>query len=252
MTPAITPQLEEEAFVLRHRIYCEAMRYEPCDPSGKERDAWDNHATQMLLYNEPMDSFVGCLRLIHPWSEGRETRIPFENHCQSTLDHGKVNAIKASGPYAEASRFGIDNQRIRSWKDHEDEKIKEQGQMASLLLLPAMYFGLHALAEAMQIQYIFAIVEPRLLENMNYYKVAAEQIGSEIEHRGTRVPIMVDVNKTISGISPGFQPLYTDFLTHISGAFENSGALKNKDRKFRQTLQREERNFPPRALAVNL
>lgn len=230
MIPATTSDLREEAFRLRHKIYCESMNYEPLHSSGKERDAFDRHATQMLVYNRPMNRFIGCLRLIHSWHEGQRKILPFEEHCKNALDQNIVQKIKNSDQgYAEASRFGIDKDQIRLWNQSHTGIAKEQGRLFSSLLLPSMYLGLFALAKAQNVSHIFAIVEPRLLQNMNYYGIDAHQIGGEIHHRGTRVPIMTTVQDLESKISPTFRPLYERFSLDISRALEESAERRRQN-----------------------
>lgn len=230
MIPATTSDLREKAFRLRHKIYCESMNYEPIHSSGKERDAFDRHATQMLVYNKPMNRFIACLRLIHSWHEGQRKTLPFEEHCKDALDKNIVQKIKNSGQgYAEASRFGIDKDQIHLWNQSPAETTKEQGQLFSSLLLPSMYLGLFALAKAENISHLFAIVEPRLLQNMNYYGIGASQIGGEINHRGTRVPIMTTVHDVESRLSATFRPLYESFSLDISRTLEESAERQRRN-----------------------
>src|SRR5687768_9556197 len=64
IVPATTSALRDEAYRIRHQVYCEELKYEPRRPERRERDEYDEHSLHCLIRSLKDESFVGCTRVV--------------------------------------------------------------------------------------------------------------------------------------------------------------------------------------------
>src|SRR6185295_2556773 len=64
VVPAVSAALRDEAFRIRHQVYCEELGFEPSRPDGREADEYDAQSLHCLIRSRRSDEFVGCTRLI--------------------------------------------------------------------------------------------------------------------------------------------------------------------------------------------
>lgn len=217
--PAVTEELKLEAFKVRHKVYCAELGYEKNNFHGVETDNFDSHSTQMVVYSRAVKAYVGCLRLVHGRHNDVLHNLPMELHCAGKLDQKIIDMVKQSGHrYAEVSRLAIDkNFRHIGRKDVTKALGKEK---KSSFVLISLYLGLQALARQQNVRYLLAIVEPRLLKNLHRHEIPAFQIGEAIEHRGLRVPILIDTEDIENIIPSVVRPLYNLIHRDISSLLE--------------------------------
>lgn len=213
--PAVTPELAKEAYKLRSKVFCEELRFEDDRTDGMETDQFDKHATQMVVYSKSDKAYVGCMRIIHGDHSGVRHTLPFEQHCRGKLDHRIITQIKESGDkYGELSRLTIDKQFRHIGR--EQEKSTKYGKAKSSVILFSLYLGLKAIAHQQGIRYIFAIMEPRLANSIRRLSVPVVQVGDAIEHRGLRIPVLIDMSQTESFVPTIMRPLYKAFYKEMS------------------------------------
>ncbi len=201
--------LQKEAFKIRHKVYCSELKYEESRDTGLEEDEFDSYSTHMVIYSRSHKSYVGCARLVHGRHNGVMRSMPFEHHCGDQIDHKILNSIKNSGhEYAEVSRLAIEKnfRASKASKDKNARLARKKSNNAFALL--SLYLGIQAAAKQQGIRYLFAIVEPRLLNHLHNHNVPAIQIGKGVDHRGLRVPIMIDVEDIERIIPSALKPMY--------------------------------------------
>ena len=214
--PAVNAELKKEAFKVRHDVYCSELNYEEGNEEGIETDEYDDYSTHMVLYSKIENNYIGCARLVHGQHEGLTHGLPMEHHCQGKLDHKILNMVKNSGhKYAEVSRLAIHRDH-RHMGRGKGQKGSLGGQRKSSFALLSLYLGLQAVARQQNIRYLMAIVEPRLLKNLHRHNVPAIQIGEGTDHRGLRVPILIDVEDIEKIIPSVMKPLYAIIHKDIS------------------------------------
>jgi N-acyl amino acid synthase of PEP-CTERM/exosortase system len=207
VVPAVNAEIKAEAFKLRHKVYCSELNYEETNSQEQEQDEFDHHSTQMLVYSRAHKSYIGCVRLVHGRHEGEMKDLPFEHHCKGRINHKILNMVKESGQkYAEVSRLAVE----KDFRHCGRSKTKRAmgGQPKSSFALLSLYLGIHAMARQQNVRYLFAIVEPRLLKNMHRHNIPAIQIGEGVDHRGLRVPILIDVEDIEKIITAAVRPVY--------------------------------------------
>jgi N-acyl amino acid synthase of PEP-CTERM/exosortase system len=62
--PALTDELRDHVYRIRHEVYCAELKYEPVRPDGREPDDYDAHALHCLIRSVHTGDYVGCTRLV--------------------------------------------------------------------------------------------------------------------------------------------------------------------------------------------
>lgn len=215
--PAESEEMKREAYRIRHKIYCSEFKYENTRETEMEEDEFDSHSSHMVVYSRSHKSYIGCARLVHGRHEGIARILPFEHYCASQIDHKILNAIKHSGhAYAEVSRLAIEK-NFRNMGQKKRKKSLSRQKNYNAFALITLYLGVQAMAKQHGIRYLFAIVEPRLLKNLHHHNVPAIQIGKGVDHRGLRVPIMIDVEDIEQIIPSALKPVYNNIKRDVKG-----------------------------------
>ena len=64
ITPAVADSLQDEAYGVRHRVYCEELGFEPVRDDHRERDEYDDRAVHVLVKSVKSDRYAGCARIV--------------------------------------------------------------------------------------------------------------------------------------------------------------------------------------------
>jgi N-acyl amino acid synthase of PEP-CTERM/exosortase system len=224
---AESPQLRDEVFRIRHQVYCEELGYESVSPDGRECDEYDSHSKHLLLRTANTGVRVGCTRLVLPPLEQPSLPLPFERACAATLDRGLIDpATLPRNSIAEVSRLAV----VRAFRRRKGEEHSKDGAAVIDYGTPkqprfpyiqlGLYLGAVALAHRLGIKIIFFLTEPRLAGHFEKLGFPVHQIGGPIEHRGTRVPSMSNVDETIAGLRFYMRPVYKVVARQIGGGIE--------------------------------
>ena len=73
---ALNPELREEAFKIRHNVYCEELAFEDVRENGQETDEFDCQSLFSLIKHKPTETFTSCVRLVT--SKGPDELLPIE------------------------------------------------------------------------------------------------------------------------------------------------------------------------------
>ena len=200
---ANTPNLIQEAFRLRHQVYCLERGYEP-DKGGLETDAFDLHARHVVIRVRRTGEVVGTLRLILP-GLGSARRLPIEQVCGPHLLTGLPRATTA-----EVSRFAVSKAR-RDW-DLEG---------ASLLRL-GLVQGAVRLSSELGLTHWYAVMERSLLRLMRSTAVRFSPIGPSIEYHGLRQPAYAEIASVLLQME-NEQPALWDLVTEGGRFWQGQG-----------------------------
>jgi N-acyl amino acid synthase of PEP-CTERM/exosortase system len=239
--PATDTRLRDEAFRLRHGVYCEDLGFEPERADGLERDEYDAHAIHLLIRHVPSDAFVGCVRLIC-LSPGREMqRLPFECLCSGLAPGAVPDTRERRARVAEVSRLAVVRafRRRRGEQAHPAPMSDADFSGAPTLRFPyvlvGLYLGVVAAAMLHDIQRLFVLTEPRLGEHLHRLGLRVIRIGPPVEHRGLRVPSMIDVVPVAEALHPMGRPLYDHVFESLRSAYLTQAGTERKPTR----LQRE-------------
>jgi N-acyl amino acid synthase of PEP-CTERM/exosortase system len=224
VVPAITDELKDEVYRLRHSVYCEDLKWEPVRPSGLESDEYDMHSVHILLRHVATRENVGCVRMVLTRPQDPAFRLPFERVCDGNLDPtGTVFNSLPRDKVAEISRLAV----IGKYRKRRGETerpvpttnilgIEKMPRFPYILI--GLYLGVVAIARQQGIETLFILTEPRLANHFRKLGVEIKQIGKPVEHRGMRVPSVMSVSDIIIGLNPYVRPIYDEIVETVKRA----------------------------------
>jgi N-acyl amino acid synthase of PEP-CTERM/exosortase system len=231
VAPAVTPELQSEAYHIRHRVYCEELAFEPVRPDRCERDAYDARAEHVLVRSLKYGRFVACARLVRVDPSDAASELPMERTCAETIDRKRMDpAALDRRRIGEISRLAVVSEfRRRNGEKHTAIAVSEADfGVVDLPRFPyiqvALYLGTIALAKRLGIETLFVLTEPRLSSHFAKLGVRIETIGGPVEHRGARVPSMMTVASIESNLPRSVRPLYDLICSEIWTGAERGSA----------------------------
>jgi N-acyl amino acid synthase of PEP-CTERM/exosortase system len=235
IVPAVTEALKWENYHLRHEVYCHELGFEPEMAGEVELDEFDPNSLHCLIRSVATDRYIGCARLVMADPANLDAPLPFETLCAASLDRSIVDPAKLDRTkIAEISRLAIIDQYRRRRGERErpftlvnDEDESEPPRTRRRVRLPylalGLYLGLLAMARHHGIEKLFLLTETCLATSIAHLGVEVVRIGDPIEHRGTRVPSMLDVEHILSIMNPLIRPFYQMVEQEVSTSLKMQG-----------------------------
>lgn len=227
VVPALRTELRDEAFRIRHQVYCEDLKYEPAKPDRREIDRYDEHSLHCLVRSVKTGQYVGCTRLIKCRPEAPHEPLPFERTCAASLDRAVVDPqALPRDRIAEVSRLAVVSSFRNRRGEHRSPLPLDQHSFGSSAqprfpYIPvALYLATTELARLHGIDTMFVLTEPRLAGHFARLGVKVEQVGAPVEHRGVRVPCMVKVKEILGGLNFIMRPLYEVIADEVRRGIE--------------------------------
>lgn len=214
VVPALTPELADEAYRVRHQVYCEELGWENVREDHMEKDEYDSRAVHCLLQCVQTDNYIGCVRLVLPDQHDPLAEFPFQEACRDGLYADFPNPkSQAKGAIAEVSRLAV-VKKYRRRRNEATRPIKVSDSDYGSIRSPrfpyipvGLYLGMSAMAHQMGIEKLYFLTEPSLAKHFTKMGGKLKPIGEAVEHRGKRVPYEVDVKEIRSKINLLLRPL---------------------------------------------
>lgn len=206
VVPADTAERRDEAYRLRHQVYCVENPFEnPAEHlDGRERDEYDERSVHSLLIHRPTGALAGTVRLVLP-QPGRH--LPVRHVCQHPLlSNQQVMPPKTT---AEISRFAVSKQFRRRATDKlgVDYALLERCPPPSSFdrrLIPHITLGLMKAIVQMswehEITHWSAVMEPALLRLIGRLGIDFSPLGPLVDYHGMRQPCHGDAAEVLAGI----------------------------------------------------
>lgn len=231
---ALDTALLDQAYYLRHEVYCEDLKYEAERPGRRETDQFDAHSVHCLLRTvERPHQPVGCTRIVLANPADPDLPLPFEQTCAHTLDRSIIDPAKLPRDrIAEISRLAV-GERYRRRKGERQQQVpvgpddfSNAGQPRFPFVPASLLLGAVALAERSGVDTVFVLTEPRLAAHFAKLGVEVTQIGSPIEHRGLRIPSVMHVDEIIRNMRRILHPLWHVVREQIGRGFDEAEARR--------------------------
>jgi N-acyl amino acid synthase of PEP-CTERM/exosortase system len=228
VVPATSDQLRWHNYHLRHEVYARELGWEAIRADEIETDAYDRHAVHCLMRAVATHMFVGCARLVRPDPENPTAPLPFEAACAKTLDRDLVDPTRLDrSRIAEISRLAVIGQyRRRPGEAGTAFAINDDFGIVPRIRLPYLTLGLYlaliALARWHKIDTLFVIADPTLVHSITHLGIELRPIGAPIEHRGQRVPTMMDIDQAVAGMVPYIRPFFDTIGDEIKRAMQSA------------------------------
>ncbi|MFT4172908.1 MAG: PEP-CTERM/exosortase system-associated acyltransferase [Rhodocyclaceae bacterium] len=227
VVPALTEACRDEVYFIRHEVYCRELGFEPVRSDQREVDAYDKNAVHCLMRTAEVDArLVGCARVVLTAEEDRDAPLPFERTCAEVLDRSIIDpATLPRERIAEVSRLAIMSTfRRRKGEANTAGTIHASdfgvaGHPRFPFIPVGLYLAAVSLAARNGIDYIFTLTEPRLAQHFAKLGVNIAPIGATVEHRGVRVPSVMNIPEIIENIRPSVQPMWQAVNAQLDNYF---------------------------------
>lgn len=220
IVPAYTDALKNEVFRIRHQVFCEDLKFESERQNKLEMDDYDSHSLHLLIRSIKANEFIGCTRIILTQPNNASYPLPFEKVCAATLDHSIMETIPRES-IGEVSRLAVIS-RFRKRKGDvkgpfsiSDEDYGTINQPRFPYIPISLYMGTIKLAHSHGVNYLFMLTEPRLASHFQKLGADLQIIGDSVNHRGKRIPSMLNINEVINNMRFIFRPLYRTIVADI-------------------------------------
>ncbi|MBL8472283.1 MAG: PEP-CTERM/exosortase system-associated acyltransferase [Rhodocyclaceae bacterium] len=212
--PAFTPELKEATYRIRHSVYCEELGYESVRTEGVETDTYDPHSVHLLL-RTISGMPVGCIRLVRPDPDEPHDLLPFEKTCAAVLDRARIDPAKTDRAHiAEVSRLAVlGSFRKRKGEANtpvalSDRDFGAPGMPRFPYIPVGLYTAMFLVAADIGLHTLFVLTEPRLARHLSALGIKLTQIGGPVQHRGTRIPSVLNTQENIDSIKFNLLPLF--------------------------------------------
>ena len=199
---ADTPALVEQAYRLRHQVYCLERGYES-GVNDLETDAYDKHARHVVLCLRGCGTVIGTVRMILPQMRQPTRSFPMQAVCDRTT----LNAVPLRST-VEVSRFAVSKER------------RDVSPAAASLSRLALVKGLVQLSQQVGVTHWCAVMERTLLRLLRSSGIHFEAIGPMIEYHGLRQPAFCELAGMLDRMRAE-QPEIWEFVTN-EGQFVNN------------------------------
>jgi len=213
---AITEESRNEAFKIRHNVYCEELSYEDVRFDGKEQDEFDQQSIVSLIKHRPSDIYTSCVRVVK--SDNPEQRLPIEVFCLDAIQNHELHPSNFQRhEICEISRLavrsGFRRRKTDKFTGSATGGISEITYSENeLRCFPFIAIGLYMAAAAIAIEtgtkHIFVMMEPKLARSMKFIGIKFVQLGDSIDFHGSRAPYYISPTIFLENLSPGFKSLY--------------------------------------------
>lgn len=228
--PALEDTSRDDVFRIRHEVYCQELAFEPVRPDARESDEYDAHSLHCLMRtSHDPQQLVGCTRLVLADPTSPEAPLPFERTCAKTLDRSIVDPAQLPRDrIAEVSRLAVRSPFRRRRGENTDSAPIHDEDFGNVVYprfpyIPiGLYLGAIALAKRSGIDTIFVLTEPRLASHFAKLGVEIKQIGDPVEHRGTRIPSMMDVESIIKNMRFLIKPIWRVIHDEIESGYKRT------------------------------
>lgn len=208
--------LKEEAFKIRHNVYCEELSFEDVRENGQETDEFDRQSIFSLIKHKPTETFTSCVRLVT--SNGADELLPIEKYCLDSITNEDLSPVRFNrSEIAEISRLAVKSdfrrRKADSFKGSGTGVISEISYSETeLRCFPFIAIGLYMAAATMSmntgIRHVYVMMEPRLARSMKFIGITFQQLGPPIDYHGLRAPYYISPEIFMKNLSPGFKSLY--------------------------------------------
>ncbi len=223
IVPAYSDTLKNEAFRVRHDVYCKDLKFESEQTNELETDEYDAQSLHLLIRNVTTDEFIGCTRIVLPNQDNPKLLLPFEKICGDLINQSIFESFELTrNNIAEVSRLAVisryrrrKSDQIKSPLSISEEDYGSANQPRFPYIPIGLFMGTIELAQLNGIDYIFMLTERRLADHFKKLGANLQFIGEPVEHRGKRLPSILDINETIKEMRFIFRALFKTIKADI-------------------------------------
>jgi N-acyl amino acid synthase of PEP-CTERM/exosortase system len=229
VVPALTDALRDEAFRIRHVVFCEELTLFERRPDRRETDEFDERAVHLLLKHTPTDEFIGCVRVVKGQPSDPSALLPFESVCRHLVDKslldldtlprellGEVSRLGVIGKFRRRKGESTSPVPLGADDDLDTAITPDRRQFPHILV--ALYLGAYVIAQREAIEHLCTFTELRLLNHLVKLGLPVKIIGASVQHKGLRVPAVINVSRIAAILNPSVQAIYARIVQDINSA----------------------------------
>ncbi len=223
---ANTPELREEVYRIRYKVYCQELGYEREEDckNGMEQDIYDQRSTHCLLMHTKSGLYAGCVRLVLPDQNQAEASLPFERvygHTSQSNSPELKNLPRHS--FGEVSRLAVTaefRKRNGEWQTphgisaEQSEALEDERRHFPLIAL-GLYLAATSVGIELGLDSALTLMEPRLARHLRRFGIKFCQIGELIEFRGQRGLFQITRSAAMNGMSANSCELFQMLRTEV-------------------------------------
>jgi N-acyl amino acid synthase of PEP-CTERM/exosortase system len=196
----------DEAFRLRHRVYCLENDFEsPANGDCIERDEFDEHAVHSVVLDRTSETVIATVRLTLPYSDEGQVTLPVQRLCKdlSEDDHH----LFRTGRAAEISRFAISKELRRRTgaavaNSAEGRGVSTPSRLTEWCEQSFIALGLLRAVFQMSlnqgITHLYAVMEPALLRLISRVGLKFKPVGPLVQYHGARQPSHGEIHQLLA------------------------------------------------------
>ncbi|WP_189406181.1 PEP-CTERM/exosortase system-associated acyltransferase [Alteromonas halophila] len=221
--------LRDEAYRIRHKVYCEELSFEPEREDRLELDEFDAFSLHSLIKHYTSGNYAGTVRIVRPQEEGQQ--LPIEKYCLSSITDDKLNPANfARHQVCEVSRLAVPKEFRRRQTDQysgaatgviNQSTYSETELRCFPFIAIGLYFSAAAIIVNKEIDHSYVMMEPRLARSMGFVGIKFKQIGPVVEYHGKRAPYYINPGMLYENLSPSFRVM----LKRIEESLERSASM---------------------------
>jgi N-acyl amino acid synthase of PEP-CTERM/exosortase system len=214
---ARSPALRDEAFAIRHAVYCEELGLMPVRADGRHQDEYDDDAEHLLLGSVTLSRYIACARLVLP---GLARSLPVEEACGRTLG-ARWEHLKRHRRVAELSGLAaIAEFRRRRGERARDLPIGEadfgtEARPRFPYIPVSLCLGALALARELRVDVVVVLTDSEMATQLARLGIGMQRIGEPLQQQGTRAPYTLDVDGIVTGLKAFVRPLYEAIASDV-------------------------------------
>ncbi|MEP0355652.1 MAG: PEP-CTERM/exosortase system-associated acyltransferase [Paraglaciecola sp.] len=226
-TVATNQNYKSESFKIRHKVYCEELKFEKLQPTNEEFDEFDTRAVHCLIKHKPTGDFAGTVRVVT--SQNPKQMLPIEKFCLGVIHEKSVHPSDfPREEVCEISRLAIPKKFRKRATDKFNGSatgsINEYNYSEKeLRCFPLIAIGLYLCAASVclniGIKHCFVMMEPRLARSLKFVGIVFTKVGPVVEYHGKRAPYYINRELLLSGLTPGFKSILSVIEQEVSNQF---------------------------------
>jgi N-acyl amino acid synthase of PEP-CTERM/exosortase system len=228
LTPevALSDELQQEVFRLRHKVYCEELHYEDEQPQQLEQDEFDPRAIHCAIRHIKSNQLAGTVRVIT--TSGIKEPLPLQHYCAHAITHATLAPDNFPAyQICELSRLAVPalfRKRQSDLQEGAATGVINEDAFSAHELRAFPYIAVSLYLSAMAVCYktrrfhIYLMMEPRLARSLKFVGIYCTQLGPVIEYHGQRAAYYVDVREARRTLNPGYRKLLTLIETALFDA----------------------------------
>ena len=210
--------LRKEVFNIRHRVYCEELKFEEENEDQLEIDEFDSFSMHCLIQHLNSDKYAGTVRIVTPQEDGQQ--LPIEKYCLNSITNRALDPTHmAREDICEVSRLAVPKEFRRRQMDNfegaptgviNQQTYSETELRCFPFIAVGLYFAAAGMALENNIKHAYVMMEPRLARSMSFVGIRFEQIGPVVDYHGKRAPYYINQKLLSSNLKPGFAKMLSD------------------------------------------